>query len=98
MPGLDSLGPESVQMLASIGVHTLEDLRAMGALAAWTQLRREQSPGLTMNGLYALEAALRDCHWLALPGDVKIALKAGAALVRTSLPQTRPMPRRSDWK
>lgn len=94
MPGLDSLGPESVQMLASIGVHTLDDLRTMGALAAWTRLRREQPPGLTMNGLYALEAALRDCHWLALPGDVKVALKAEAAVVRASLP----MPRRSDWR
>ena len=94
MPGLDSLGPETVQMLATINVHRLDDLRAMGALAAWTRLRREQPPGLTMNGLYALEAALRDCHWLALPGDVKVALKAGAAAVRASLP----MPRRSDWK
>jgi DNA transformation protein and related proteins len=94
MPGMDSLGPESVQMLASIGVHTLDDLRAMGAVAAWTQLRAKQPPGLTMNGLYALEAALRGCHWLALPGEVKVALKAEAAVVRASLP----MPRRSDWR
>jgi DNA transformation protein and related proteins len=90
--GMSSLGPESLAMLASINVQTLDDLRNMGAVAAWTRLRREQPPGLTMNGLYALEAALRGCHWLALPGEVKVALKAEAAAVRVALP----MPRRSD--
>lgn len=89
---LRNLGPVSLEMLAGIGIHTLDDLRATGALAAWTRLRFEQPPGMTMNGLYALEAALRDCHWLALPAEVKIALKAEAAKVRAALP----MPRRSD--
>jgi DNA transformation protein and related proteins len=89
-----NLGPVSMEMLAGIGVHTLDDLRTMGAVVAWTRLRFEQPPGMTMNGLYAMEAALRDCHWLALPGDVKVALKTEAAVVRASLP----MPRRSDWR
>jgi DNA transformation protein and related proteins len=90
-----NLGPVSLRMLADIGVQTLDDLRAMGALAAWTRLRFEQPPGMTMNGLYAMEAALRDCHWLALPAEVKIALKAEAAKVRAALPLDPSTPHRS---
>lgn len=89
-----NLGPVSLELLGGIGVHTLDDLRRMGAVTAWQRLRFEQPPGLTMNGLYAMEAALRDCHWLALPAEVKVALKAEAARIRACLP----MPRHSDWR
>lgn len=85
-----NLGPVSQRMLAGIGVHTLADLAALGALEAWRRLRFEQPPGLTMNGLYAMEAALRDCHWLALPAEVKMALKAEAARIRACLPLDQP--------
>ena len=52
MPGLDSLGPETVQMLATINVHRLDDLRAMGALLG--AHRRADRPG---SGLARLSLA-----------------------------------------
>jgi len=34
-----------------------------------------------LNALYALEAALRGCHWLDLPEDVKAALRQQAQTI-----------------
>jgi DNA transformation protein and related proteins len=34
----------------------------------------------SLNALYALEAALRGCHWLDLPQDVKAALQEQAKI------------------
>jgi DNA transformation protein len=36
---------------------------------------------VSLNALYGLEAALRGCHWLDLPQDVKAALQREARLI-----------------
>jgi DNA transformation protein and related proteins len=76
---LQGLGPKSSVWLAEIGIHTEADLRAIGSLEAWHRLRFVRRKQVTLNALYAMEAALRDCHWRALPEDVKALLKAEAA-------------------
>jgi DNA transformation protein len=39
---------------------------------------------VSLNALYALEAALRGCHWLDLPQDVKSALQQQAKTIDES--------------
>jgi TfoX C-terminal domain. len=54
------------------------------------------SPGqVSLNALYALEAALRGCHWLDLPSSVKTVLQQEAKVIDTALrrglsPRCRP--------
>ena len=76
---LKGLGPKSAQWLAEIGVHTDADLRALGSLQAWHRLRFIRGSHVTLNALYAMEAALLDCHWRALPAETKAALKSAVA-------------------
>ena len=40
---------------------------------------------VNLNALYALEAALRGCHWLDLPQDVKTALQQQAKAIDEAL-------------
>ena len=75
---LPNLGPVTERQLAEIGVADEEALRALGAVEAWRQLKFRFAREMNAVGLYALEGALRDCHWNALPPDVKAALKAEA--------------------
>lgn len=74
---LKNLGPKSAQWLNAIGIHTRADLQALGALAAY---QRVCAAGCkpSLNLLYALEGALRDCHWQALPEDVRRGLVIAA--------------------
>ena len=75
---LRGLGPKSAKWLAAIGFHTEADLRVIGSLEAWHRLRFVCGNQVTLNVLYAIEAALRDCEGRALPEDVKARLKAEA--------------------
>lgn len=72
---LKGLGPKSSKWLAAIDVHTEDDLRRLGAIEAWHRLRFVHGKIITLNALYAMEAALRDLHWRALPESVKAKLK-----------------------
>jgi len=75
---LMNLGPVSERQLAEIGIPDEEALRALGAVEAWRRLKFRFPREMNAVGLYALEGALRDCHWNALPPEVKAALKAEA--------------------
>jgi DNA transformation protein len=54
---LRNLGPKSEQVLASIGIHSAEELRRRGALDAFLALRRA-GLGRSLNLLWALVGAL----------------------------------------
>lgn len=75
---LKNLGPVSERQLAEIGIHDEEALRALGAVEAWRRLKFRFPREIGAVALYALEGALRDCHWNALPDDTKAQLKAAA--------------------
>ncbi len=83
---LKGLGPKSSQWLAEIDIHTEADLRAVGAIEAWHRLRFVRGKQVTLNALYAMEAALRDIHWRALPEEVKTELRA--AVTKPASPST----------
>lgn len=67
---LKNLGKTSAQWLHASGIHTLEDLRRLGAVGAYQAVK---SRGFSASRvlLYAVEGALRDSDWKALPASVK---------------------------
>jgi DNA transformation protein len=60
---LPNLGPASRAWLASIGIHTVADLRRVGAVPAFVALKRVQRKA-SLNLLYALVGAVDGVHWL----------------------------------
>jgi DNA transformation protein len=75
---LKNLGPATVRMLAEIDVKTAAELRQLGAVETWRRLKFRFGSHVTLNALYALEAALQGRHWLDLSPVEKAALKASA--------------------
>ncbi|MFD1215033.1 MULTISPECIES: TfoX/Sxy family protein [Microbulbifer] len=70
---LKNLGLASVNILHSIGIRTLEDLRRVGAVEAFISIR-----GRGINAsrvlLYAIQGAILDTHWNDLDPDLKARL------------------------
>ena len=71
---MPNLGPVSAQWLAAVGIHTLEDLRKVGVVNAYN-LVRAQGYNATLNLLWALQGALTNTPWNALPESIKDELK-----------------------
>jgi hypothetical protein len=84
---LRNLGPASTRLLAEVGIHSRDDLvRAGGALGACERLfAAGRSPSLVL--AYALEGALLDCDWRALPHAFRAELVRGHRLLRTRHPR-----------
>ena len=78
---LPGIGPVTRGWLAEVGLHTVGDLRAIGAVEAYRRLKFMLPRRVSLNALYGLEAALRGCHWLDLPQDVKAALQQQAKTI-----------------
>ena len=70
------LGPKSQQWLASIGIHTREDLEAAGAIGAYRQLRTCYPKSITLNMLWGLYAVLNRTSLAEVTPDIKEQLKA----------------------
>lgn len=62
LAALPNLGPKSAQALAAAGITDLATLRRIGAVEAFVRTRRA-APGVSLNLLWALEAALSGTHW-----------------------------------
>lgn len=58
---LPNFGPKSKQMLALAGIHTLAQLRELGAVRAYVQVKRAGNASLNL--LWAMEGALSGRHW-----------------------------------
>ena len=71
---LINLGPKSEQWLQAIGVYTREDLQQIGAIDCYRILKAQGYP-VTLNLVYAIEAALMDIHWTKLTTQQKQSLK-----------------------
>jgi DNA transformation protein len=59
---LANLGPKSAATLAAAGITTLDELRALGAVAAYAKARRA-GQRVSLNLLWALEGALTGVDW-----------------------------------
>jgi DNA transformation protein len=73
---LKNIGPASARQLREVGISTPAALRRMGAVAAYRRLKHAFPRQVSLVMLYALEGAIRDCHWNRLPPGVKDGLKA----------------------
>jgi DNA transformation protein len=78
LSALRNLGPASARWLAEAGIRNESDLRALGAVAAYRRVKHMRPREVTLLMLYALEGALRDMPWNALPEGVKARLKRDA--------------------
>jgi DNA transformation protein and related proteins len=70
---LPNLGPSSQKMLARAGVTSLEQLRAMGSVAAYSLVKRSGGRP-SLNLLWALEGALTGLPWQAVARDHRTSL------------------------
>ena len=75
---LPGIGFVTQERLAESGIGTVGDLRSIGPVEAYRRLKFMMPRQVSLNALYALEAALRGCHWLDLPQDVKASLQREA--------------------
>lgn len=73
-----NLGPATARMLGEIGIVDSMGLARTGSVAAYRQLKFRFGRHVSLNALYAMEAALRGCDWRALDADSKAELRAAA--------------------
>jgi len=87
---LPGIGPVTQGRLEEAGLRTVSDLRAIGSVEAYRRLKFMLPRHVSLNALYGLEAALRGCHWLDLPQDVKAALQREARLIEDAFRRGSP--------
>lgn len=81
---LRNIGPTIARRLREIGIHTRDELQAVGAAVAYFRIC-EAYPGQTIPVcyyLYSFEGALRDEHWDALGPQVKKQLLAEVSAIK----------------
>ena len=71
---LKNLGKVSEQWLNELGIYSKEDLAAFGAVEAYRALKYRGCP-VSLVFAYAVEGAILDLHWNALPAELKEQLK-----------------------
>jgi DNA transformation protein len=59
---LKGLGPKSSAALQTIGIHSIEELRARDPFDVYAELKTKV-PGTSLNFLYALIGAIEDLPW-----------------------------------
>jgi TfoX-like protein len=72
---LRNMGPKSSEWLASVGVHTLDDVVNLGVVETYKRVKAAYPEKVSLNLLYGLQAALLDLPWNELPPDLKEELK-----------------------
>ncbi len=75
-----NLGPATARMLKEVGIDNELDLRATGSVAAFHRLKFRFGRHVSLNALYAMEAALLECGWLELDAETKAVLKDAVSL------------------
>ena len=70
---LANLGPKSAEALAGAGITSLAELRRLGSVAAYAQVKRHE-PKVTLNLLWALEGALSSLPWQTVAKEHRTSL------------------------
>ena len=78
---MKNLGPKTAAMLGEVEIITADDLRKIGAVEAYHRLKLVFGARVSVIALYAMEAALKDCHWRAIQGEAKRDLRRRAGLL-----------------
>ena len=87
---LPNLGPVTRRWLSEVGIADVATLRATGAVPAFVRLRFAFGRAVSLNALYAIDAALRGVPWTALSPGERDALRHAA---QAALPEPEPPPR-----
>ncbi|HEX2991843.1 MAG TPA: TfoX/Sxy family protein [Anaerolineales bacterium] len=72
---MKNMGPKSSEWLASVGVHSLDDVAKLGVVETYRRVKAAYPEKVSLNLLYGLQAALLDLPWNELPPDIKEQLK-----------------------
>ena len=72
---MKKLGSKSSEWLASIGVHSLDDVAKLGVIETYKRVKAAYPEKVTLNMLWGLQAALLDIPWNELPPDIKEQLR-----------------------
>jgi len=72
---LPNLGENTADWLLQCGVRSLDDIRSLGVIEVCRRVRELNGVSSLMLA-YALEGAIRGCHWNAIGDAVKAELKA----------------------
>ena len=90
-PKLRNIGPKSAAWLRQVGLRSEADLVGVGAVEAFMRVRRAGfKPSLNL--LYSLEGAIRDCHWQEVPEPRREELAQQAEAATALLPPPRYKP------
>lgn len=69
------MGPKTSEWLASVGIHTLDDVARLGVVETYKRVRAAHPDKVSLNLLWGLQAALLEIPWKELPQDIKEQLR-----------------------
>jgi DNA transformation protein len=72
---LRNVGPKTVDWLIEVGVRSPAELDGLGTEEVYRRLKAARPAQVNLLAAFALEGALLDCHWNALPPGVKEHLR-----------------------
>jgi hypothetical protein len=96
LASLPNLGPKSQLMLEAAGIMSFEQLREMGAVAAFSQTRRNGG-NISLNLLWALEGALSGLPWQDVARKHRTSLLLALEGHEAEMEKTDPTPQ-NDWR
>lgn len=70
---LPNFGPKSQQMLLQAGIKTVGQLRKLGSVRAYLQVKRSSGKA-SLNLLWAMEGALTGQHWQVVAKQERLRL------------------------
>ena len=70
-----NIGPKSSEWLASVGIHTLDDVANLGVVETYRRVKAAYPEKVSLNLLYGLQAALLELPGNELPPDIKQELR-----------------------
>lgn len=73
LASLPNLGPKSQAALAAAGITSIESLRRVGAVAAYSRTK-SAGAGVSLNLLWALEGALTGLPWQVVAREHRTSL------------------------
>jgi len=85
---LPNFGPKSQAMLAQAGIKTIEQLRRLGAVRAFLQVKSVGK--VSLNLLWAMEGALTDTHWQEVAKHERLRLLLELEDVEKAMKMNKP--------
>lgn len=79
-----NLGPVMENRLAEVDITTAEQLARIGVVEAYARLKFAFGAAITLNALYAMEAAIEGLDWRELPEERKRELREAATQLATA--------------